>query len=120
MGIFEVWQGVGVTVFMISLMVLAFIFLERFLYYGAVLVRGWPERYMKRGHLTVNCGRHEIEIDTDVKPTEVWISFDDERGDIPVCQGSVDTVGVSVTRDGFILNLNIQSTKRRLRWIAEF
>jgi hypothetical protein len=84
--------------------------------------------------IALSNGKHEIEIevdqccrrrhecddeDTDEKiPGRIWVSFDDEVGNMPVCGGNVDTIGVVKTERGFILYANIHSTSRVVRWFA--
>lgn len=87
---------------------------------GAALTLIFGQKY-DNDTLELNNGRHEIEIDLESTPGRVWVSFNDDDNDIgelPVCGGNVDTVGVMKTENGFIIHANIHSTSRTLRWFA--
>lgn len=67
--------------------------------------------------VNLNRGQHTLSISTESQPAKVWVRFID-GGDIPVCQGDVDRVGVTIVPDGFILNANIQSDSKSIEWLA--
>lgn len=89
---------------------------------GAALALIFGQKY-ENDTLELSNGIHEIEIeigegDECETPNRVWVSFDDESGDLPVCGGNVDKVGVVKTHKGFILYADIKSTSRVIRWFA--
>jgi len=87
---------------------------------GAALALIFGQQY-DNDTLELNNGRHEIEIDLEESPGRVWVSFNDglhDEGELPVCGGNVDTIGVVKTASGFILHANIHSTSRTVRWFA--
>ncbi len=65
----------------------------------------------------ISNGNHELVIETNYVPTEVWLTFTEQVG-IPVCGGNVDKVGVTLLPKGFILSAQIYSNIRGIRWLA--
>lgn len=72
------------------------------------------------GELTLNNGRHEIEIDLgELFLSRVWVSFNDLVEDsVPSCYGNLDAVSVVEKENSFILIADIQSESRTIRWFA--
>lgn len=87
---------------------------------GTALSKIFGQKY-DNDTLELNNGRHEIEIELDRgRPGRVWVSFNDGNGELPVCGGNVDKIGVVDTETGFILHAEIHSTTRTVRWFASF
>lgn len=114
------WNPWAQGIFLFSVIFLVLALIEELGNYVAVMVRGWPEPFTQRGEMTVNTGQHEISVRTASEPSRVWVSFDEEDTGIAVCQGGVDRAAVTINKNGFVLNLDIQSSARKLRWRAEF
>lgn len=69
------------------------------------------------GCISLNQGRHEITVTTDVVPARVFLSV------LPigtqVCIGDVDMVGYSLTANGFILYADIKSAVAEVCYIVQ-
>lgn len=66
----------------------------------------------------LNTGSHEIRVDLGCDtPISVWVTFEDQCG-VPVCQGSIDKVGVELGDTFFVLYADIVSESRAIRWFA--
>jgi hypothetical protein len=72
---------------------------------------------LKEDTVYLTAGSHEIRIDVDGAPVTVWVTFDDQEG-VPVCQGSIDKVGIQQGDTFFILYADIYSESRVVRWFA--
>ena len=113
------WTPLGQGLFFLILLGTIATVIERLAHYLTVMFRGWPDPFVQRGELTVVAGVHEIHVPTVMEPRNVWVSFSDGIN-VPVCQGDVDCIGVSIDREGFTLRLHVHSTERDIRWRAEF
>lgn len=71
-----------------------------------------------RGELIVGTGRHEVQVTTEERPREVWLSMSSEET-IPVCLGEVDMCSCSIVDTGFILHALIYSTGAVIEWLAD-
>lgn len=67
--------------------------------------------------LYLDRGQHEVQIVTQQPVRSVWFSFDDSLG-LPVCQGNVDKIGVTILENGFVIYGDINSNSRGIRWFA--
>lgn len=64
-------------------------------------------------------GQNVIEVETRRQPIEVSVSIKD-NGSMPVCQGGLDEVAVTLTDYGFIIYINAVSDIVELNWTAYF
>lgn len=69
------------------------------------------------GDITVSSSISEIEIKTGWTPKQVFINIDSNTS-ISVCGAHQDWFDVKVLIDGFIIKYNIQSSFRKITWIA--
>lgn len=83
---------------------------------GAALAAIFGKRY-EHGSIVLSHGKHEVEIETKDVPDRVWISFE-RSGEVPVCHGDVDKIGVHAHDDGFLIYADIHSTSCNLRWFT--
>lgn len=86
---------------------------------GAALARIFGQNY-ESDTIILGTGFHEIEIplQNDKKIDRVWVSFNNEIGEMQVCGGNVDTLGVVEKIDAFVLYADINSTSRTIRWFV--
>lgn len=86
---------------------------------GAALARIFGQDY-ESDTLVLGTGFHEIEIplEHDQRIDRVWVSFDNELGEMQVCGGNVDTVGIVEKDNAFVLYADINSTSRTIRWFV--
>ena len=69
------------------------------------------------GHLTLSAGDHVLEVETKIgKPVEVWLSMDPHG--VQVCQGSHDSMSITMLPNGFILNVTVASDILKIHWYA--
>lgn len=71
----------------------------------------------EEGQFEVGPGVHEVKIKTSEEPTEVWLQLDG-KGQVPVCLGDVDMAGTVVEPDGFVVHVNVKSTRTTVHWFA--
>jgi hypothetical protein len=116
------WTPVGQTLFLLLVLWIALFSVERLARYLTICLRGWPSddetALRSKGDFQVGFGTHEIEISTPRTPTQIWVGFGD-TGNMQVCQSELDTVSVMPTLDGFIIHLEIRSSRRHVRWQAD-
>lgn len=79
--------------------------------------------FSKHGEVELANGFHEVFIETivgpeHVTPTSVWLSLKECGCNIPICQGSVNTVGYTVCDNGFTLYANVKSEKLIVKWFV--
>lgn len=66
------------------------------------------------GAVVLGYGKQELIVKTKCKPKKVFISC--EGHDTPVCQGTLDTAGVQLLDDGFIIFADIRSNTCDVSW----
>jgi hypothetical protein len=69
------------------------------------------------GRIFLSHGRYEYKFATRKRPTLVWIAEVDS-GNVPVCHGSVNTFGVELLDDGFVLIADVQAENTEILWQA--
>lgn len=69
------------------------------------------------GSITLNQGHHEVTVDTEVAPVEVYLSID--SGNSAVCNGDVDVAGYRLLPNGFVLYADIKSNSAVVNYIVE-
>lgn len=71
----------------------------------------------EEGRVFLSYGRYEYKFATKKRPALVWIA---EVGEdhIPVCQGGVNTFGVRLLDDGFILIAHVETDNTEIMWQA--
>jgi len=68
------------------------------------------------GQITLNQGRHEIVIETEVEPKEVFLSVSGNCD--PVCVGDINMIGYALIGSGFILYADITSNTAEISYIV--
>lgn len=74
-----------------------------------------------RGSITLGHGysETEIQLDTHIKAKRIFVAVEAEN--IPVCAGSVDTVGaIKKTNSSFILYADIKSDTATVYWLIDY
>lgn len=74
-------------------------------------------RKFDEGRIFLPFGTHVHKIHTKSQPFGLWFS-EVNSGDVPVCQGSINMYGFTLTDDGFILYANVMSDTVELEWQA--
>ncbi len=69
------------------------------------------------GCITLNQGKHEITVATDVVAERVFLSV--LPVGTPVCVGDIDTVGYVLVPEGFILYADIKSAVAEVCYIVQ-
>lgn len=62
-------------------------------------------------------GRYEWKFETKSKPELVWLA-EVNSGNMPVCQGGVNTFGVRYLDDGFVVVADVQDEFTEVQWQA--
>lgn len=71
----------------------------------------------EQDEIVLGAGQHEVVVETERPVKRVWFTFAGVRG-IPICQGSPDMVGITVIPEGFVINADIKSDRRGIRYFA--
>ncbi len=77
-----------------------------------------PKDKREKGNFSLGKGAHEVDIDTKKQPKRVWVSLED-AGAVPVCIAELDKINISLKVDGFVARVDVNSTSRKIRWMAE-
>jgi hypothetical protein len=73
------------------------------------------------GSVVLGFGKHEIQIQCDDCPSKVNVAIQEPCDGVPVCQGGdVNSIGVKILADGFILVADIKSNTCCVEWFCEF
>jgi hypothetical protein len=70
------------------------------------------------GEIILGFGTHEIEINIPGKPCKVC--FDIEDDGVCVCHGSVNKIGITVGRHGFVIHAEINTNTSLVSWNCEY
>ena len=71
------------------------------------------------GSFFIGYGKRDVTIKTKGTPCKVWLVPETPCGDIPVCIGGTNMVGVDIIHNGFIIHADIQTDKCEVEWFAE-
>jgi hypothetical protein len=71
----------------------------------------------ENGRAFLPSGRYEYVFTTKSAPRFVWVAEMDS-GEQPVCQGGVNTFGVQLLSDGFVLIADVQTDFTEVMWQA--
>ncbi len=69
------------------------------------------------GFITLNQGHHEITVNTEIVPSEVFLSI--RPVGIPVCVADIDMVGYTLLPDGFVLYADIKSNVAEICYFVQ-
>jgi hypothetical protein len=69
------------------------------------------------GRLLLSHGHFEWKLLTNGRPLQVWIT-EVENSCGQVCHGNVNTFGVSLQDDGFVLVADVQSDQAEIMWLS--
>lgn len=69
------------------------------------------------GNITISSNCNEIYMDTGWAPRHVFISFENDCGN-HTCGSHHDWFDIKKTKRGFIIKYNIQSSFRKIIWVA--
>lgn len=73
--------------------------------------------YTEIGDLSLSCGKHEVIFRRGYKPKRVLVHMNNEEG-LPICHAELNSLAVTITDNGFILNADIKSDKAYIMWIT--
>jgi hypothetical protein len=71
----------------------------------------------EEGRIILSAGSYEYKIQTKSCPKLVWLAEVGE-GNQPVCQGGVNTFGITYLCDGFVLIADIVTDQTEILWQA--
>lgn len=69
------------------------------------------------GRVFLSHGYYQYKFVTKATPSMVWVA-EVAGGNVPVCHGSVNTFGVQLLEDGFVLVANVESEYTEIMWQA--
>lgn len=71
----------------------------------------------ENGRVFLSHGKYEYKFETKKPPILVWVA-EKEAGNLPVCNGGVNTFGVRLLDDGFVLVADVASDTTEILWQA--
>lgn len=71
----------------------------------------------EEGRVFLSHGDYEYKFTTKERPGLIWVAETNE-GNMPVCQGGVNTFGIRLMDDGFVLVAHVETDSTEILWQA--